>query len=281
MVGDGGVLVLSGAGLSTESGIPDYRGPTGKIRESAPVQHRDFISSAEARTRYWARSTVGWPHVRSAQPNRGHRAVAALEAAGLLIGVVTQNVDGLHQAAGSVNVLELHGSLHSVVCLGCGAICPRDQVQRAILRDNQGWHLLSARKTPDGDAVLPRTLIDTFVRPVCSVCGSDLKPDVVFFGDSVPADTIQGAWRMFEKARVLLVLGSSLTVYSGFRFAERASRQQIPVAIVNMGPTRADSIAAIKIEAALGETLSRLCDNLSQSVGPNPPEHPAAGSPRR
>jgi NAD-dependent SIR2 family protein deacetylase len=273
LVASKGVLVLSGAGMSTESGIPDYRGPTGKLRESSPILHREFLSSSAARSRYWARSTVGWPHVTSAQPNSGHLSITVLQSAGLVDSILTQNVDGLHQAAGSKDVLELHGSLHSVVCLGCAATFTRDEVQQMILRDNHGWNLQTARFTPDGDAVLPQSLVDAFIGPTCPACGADLKPDVVFFGDTVPATIVQRAWRMLELSRALLVLGSSLTVYSGFRFAERAARLGIPVAIVNIGPTRADAIAAVKVESSLGETLWRLCESLSLDVPSHQPAH--------
>ena len=255
---EGDVLVLSGAGLSTESGIPDYRGPTGRQRESSPIQYRDYVSSAEARRRYWARSTAGWPFVRAAQPNAGHRAVAELEHAGFVRGVITQNVDGLHQAAGSRAVVELHGSLASVVCLSCGTNESRDQLQGRMLRANPGWDLLAARKTPDGDAVLPQSLIDRFVVPECLACGGALKPAVVFFGENVPSSVVGAAWELLERSRAVLVLGSSLTVYSGFRFVDRATRQGKPVAVLNMGPTRADDVATFKIEQPLGAVLSRI-----------------------
>ena len=260
---DGEVLLLSGAGISTESGIPDYRGPTGQKRESDPIQYREFVTSAAARQRYWARSAVGWPRVRAAQPNAGHMAVAALQSAGLVSGVITQNVDGLHQAAGSSRVVELHGSLYRAVCLQCGRLSDRDALQSAMLADNPGWDAQQARITPDGDAVLPQDLIDRFRPPGCSACGGALKPHVVLFGENVPRAVVQRAWQLLQRARMLLVVGSSLTVYSGFRFAERAAREGKPLALLNLGPTRADRLATLKIEAPIGEALRAAAAELS------------------
>ncbi|TVQ36162.1 MAG: NAD-dependent protein deacetylase [Spirochaetaceae bacterium] len=263
LVKPGSVLLLSGAGISTESGIPDYRGPTGRRRASDPIQYREFVSSAAARRRYWARSAVGWPHVRRAEPNAGHRAVAELERAGLLSGVITQNVDGLHQAAGSRTVVELHGTLYRVVCLGCGALSDRDTLQQTMLLDNPDWNVEAARITPDGDAVLPQPLVDSFRPPRCERCGGALKPQVVLFGENVPCEVVQRAWDLLERSRTVLVVGSSLSVYSGYRFADRAAREGKPVALLNQGYTRADRLAALKIEAPIGRTLARLVDRLS------------------
>ena len=260
---DGEVLLLSGAGISTESGIPDYRGPTGQKRESDPIQYREFVTSAAARQRYWARSAVGWPRVRAAEPNAGHTAVAALQAAGLVTGIITQNVDGLHQAAGSRRVVELHGSLYRAVCLQCGRLSDRDALQSAMLAHNPGWETQQARITPDGDAVLPQELIDTFRPPECSTCGGALKPHVVLFGENVPRAVVQQAWQLLQHARMLLVVGSSLTVYSGFRFAERAAREGKPLALLNLGPTRADRLATLKIEAPIGQALQAAAAGLS------------------
>ncbi len=257
----GKVMVLSGAGISTESGIPDYRGPTGRKRESDPIRYREFVGSAATRRRYWARSAIGWPRVRAAEPNAGHRAVAALQAAGLVTGIITQNVDGLHDAAGSGRVVELHGSLYSVICLGCSRVCDRDAVQNTMIENNPGWDAHQARMTPDGDAVVPQELIDGFRTPACESCGGVLKPNVVFFGENVDRDVLQRAWALLEEARAVLVLGSSLTVHSGYRFVDKAYRQGKPIALVNEGPTRADRLATLKIEAPLGrtlETVSRL-----------------------
>ena len=257
----GKVMVLSGAGISTESGIPDYRGPTGRKRESDPIRYREFVGSAATRRRYWARSAIGWPRVRAAEPNAGHRAVAALQAAGLVTGIITQNVDGLHDAAGSGRVVELHGTLYSVICLGCARVCDRDAVQNTMIENNPGWDAHQARMTPDGDAVVPQELIDGFRTPACESCGGVLKPNVVFFGENVDRDVLRRAWALLEEARAVLVLGSSLTVHSGYRFVDKAYRQGKPIALVNEGPTRADRLATLKIEAPLGrtlETVSRL-----------------------
>ena len=251
----GNVMVLSGAGISTESGIPDYRGPTGRKRESDPIRYREFVGSAATRRRYWARSAIGWPRVRAAEPNAGHRAVAALQAAGLVTGIITQNVDGLHDAAGSGRVVELHGTLYSVICLGCARVCDRDAVQNTMIENNPGWDAHQARMTPDGDAVVPQELIDGFRTPACESCGGVLKPNVVFFGENVDRDVLRRAWALLEEARAVLVLGSSLTVHSGYRFVDKAYHQGKPIALVNEGPTRADRLATLKIEAPLGRTL--------------------------
>ena len=263
----GAVLLLSGAGISTESGIPDYRGPTGRLRESSPIQYREFVSSAAARQRYWARSAVGWPRVKAAQPNAGHRAVAALEQAGMVRGIITQNVDGLHQAAGSSNVVELHGTLYQVTCLQCGRLFDREQIQRDMLQANPGWEGTDALSTPDGDAVLQQAEIDGFRSPECGACGGELKPHVVFFGENVPRAVVDRAWEMLERSRAVLVAGSSLTVYSGFRFVDRAVRQGKPVAVINMGPTRADPLATLKVEAPLGAALAQLAQRLVRTSG--------------
>lgn len=263
----GSVLVLSGAGISTESGIPDYRGPTGRLRESSPIQYREFVSSAVARQRYWARSAIGWPRVRAARPNAGHRAVAALEHAGIVHGIITQNVDGLHQAAGSSNVVELHGTLYQVTCLQCDRLVDRETVQREMLQANPGWEASDALSTPDGDAVLDPEEIDGFRTPECRVCGGELKPHVVFFGENVPRAVVDRAWELLERSRAVLVAGSSLTVYSGFRFVDRAVRQGRPVAVVNIGPTRADSLAGLKIEAPLGAALTQVANRILRAAG--------------
>lgn len=261
------VVVLAGAGCSTESGIPDYRGPEGSLRARAPVQYQDFVRSEAARVRYWARSTVGWPRFSSARPNAAHRALARLEAGGVVQGVITQNVDGLHHAAGSRRVVELHGSLASVRCLECGRAVGRDAFQERLRALNAGW---AARLTPgseveaapDGDAELPAWAAESFRVPACEVCGGVVKPDVVFFGESVPAGTVEAAWRLFADGDVLLVVGSSLAVYSGRRFIYRARDEGVPIGIVNLGPTRADEMAAAKVEGPLGRVLPRLAEAL-------------------
>ena len=259
------VLALSGAGISTESGIPDYRSPEQLAKPRNPTRYHQFVGSAAARQRYWARSFRGWTRVAEAQPNRGHEALAQLEANGTLSGLITQNVDGLHQVAGSQHVLELHGGLDRVRCLECGALEPRPRLQRRMLHLNPdfGAHILSP--APDGDADLPEMLIDGFVVPSCLRCRGVLKPDVVFFGENVPKTWVERAWQMLEEAEVLLVVGSSLTVFSGYRFVARAAREGKPVAILNRGPTRGDAEATLKLEGALGELLPALSEKLEAS----------------
>ena len=256
----GGVCVLSGAGLSTESGIPDYRGPTGQLRARLPMTIGEFTASAAARRRYWARSHVGWRRMARARPNAGHRAVAALQRAGMISGVITQNVDGLHQTGGAGDVVELHGSLTRVVCLSCGAHSERaalDARLRAANRD-LGWTEVPSTN-PDGDVELAAARVDAFTLVGCEHCGADLlKPDVVFFGENVPRPRVQRCFELVAAASSLLVLGSSLTVMSGLRFVNRAHRDGIPVAIVNRGVTRGDPLAQIKLDAGLGETLTVL-----------------------
>jgi NAD-dependent SIR2 family protein deacetylase len=248
----GDVVVLTGAGASTASGIPDYRSPGRPVR--APLQHRDFVTSPAARARYWARSAIGWPTIAHARPNPAHDGLAALEDGGRLIGLITQNVDGLHQAAGSRAVCELHGSVHRVVCLGCGERIGRDRVQARILDENPSFSL-AAPALPDGDA--EACAPDDFRVPCCS-CGGVLKPDVVLFGDSVARDVVERCYGWVDSARMLLVVGSSLAVFSGYRFAVRAAERGIPIAIVNLGPTRADGIARWRIEADAGATIAAL-----------------------
>ena len=263
-------VVLAGAGCSTESGIPDYRGPEGSLRTRTPVQYQDFVRSEAARTRYWARSTVGWPRFSAARPNAAHHALARLEEGGAVRGVITQNVDGLHHAAGSRRVIELHGSLASVRCLGCGEGAARDEFQHQLLALNAEWAERLARpaaeggieQAPDGDAELPQWAMESFRVPGCEFCGGMIKPDVVFFGENVPAARVEEAWGLFGEAEVLLVAGSSLTVYSGRRFIYRARDEGVPIAVVNLGPTRADEMAAAKVEGRLGVVLPRLADHL-------------------
>ena len=259
LLADGGVVVLSGAGLSTESGIPDYRGPSGAaLRRHAPMTYQAFRRDPRARHRYWARSHLGWPTMRDAQPNDGHRAVAAWEQAGLVTGVITQNVDGLHQKAGSRAVVDLHGRLDRVACLDCRMQVSRDALHARVAAANPAWAALPTITNPDGDVELPDDAIDSFTMLDCTSCGGALKPDVVYFGESVPADRVERCYAMVDQARSVLVLGSSLTVYSGRRFVMRAQGSGIPVAVVNQGPTRADDVAAIRVAAPLGVTLTAL-----------------------
>ena len=264
LVGDGGVVVLSGAGISTESGIPDYRGPTGTARRATPMSVQTFTGSREARQRYWARSHLGWGLIKKARPNDGHHAVAALQQRGLLAGIVTQNVDGLHQAAGARDVLELHGNLERVVCLDCGDVSLRGELDRRLRGANLGWQATATAVNPDGDVELAD--VSGFRVVDCVVCGGVLKPDVVFFGENVPRDRVQRAFALVESAGSLLVLGSSLTVMSGYRFVLRAAKVGVPVAIVNDGTTRGDAQATVKVEGRLGEVLPSLLGYLTDQA---------------
>ena len=261
-------VALTGAGCSTESGIPDYRG-AGRPAPRHPIQHDAFVRKAEVRRRYWARSTLGWPRFSAAEPNVGHRALATLEHAGLLTGVITQNVDGLHHRAGSRAVVELHGALGWVSCLSCRAIERRAELQQRLVAANAVWleeRARAAAARPDGDAELDATEIAAFAIVDCGACGGVLKPEVVFFGGSVAEPTLAAAWTLFDRAEALLVIGSSLTVYSGFRFVRRAVERGMPVAIVNRGPTRADALAAVKLDAPVGEALPALALRLTGAV---------------
>ena len=264
ILGGGNVTVLSGAGLSTESGIPDYRGPSGQARRAGqPMTYQAFTGSAAARQRYWARSHLGWRHITGATPNSGHRAVALLERAGLVRAVITQNVDGLHQAAGAAAVTELHGSLHRVVCLGCWQRSPREELDERLLAANPGWASgisaagISAGEpavNPDGDVALEDT--SGFVVVDCTSCGGVLKPDVVFFGENVPRPRVSACFDLVSASSALVVLGSSLTVLSGLRYVRHAASLPIPVVIVNQGATRGDSLATVTLDAPLGPTLT-------------------------
>ena len=260
LVHDGGVAVLSGAGISTESGIPDYRGPTGAARPSSPMTYQAFTGDAAARRRYWARSHLGWKVIARAQPNAGHRAVAALQHAGVVDGVVTQNVDGLHTAAGSPDVVELHGNLDRVVCLTCGDLSARSFLAERLREANPDWSAEVTGVNPDGDVSLPDEALDGFRVVPCVVCGGVLKPDVVFFGETVPPERVAASFSLVERSRVLLVLGSSLKVMSGHRFVLRAAKLGIPVAIVNQGETRGDPHASLKVELPLGPALTSLVE---------------------
>jgi NAD-dependent SIR2 family protein deacetylase len=259
LLAEGGAVVLSGAGLSTDSGIPDYRGPSSARRRHAPMTYEAFVGDPVARHRYWARSHVGWGQIARAHPNAGHRAVAALQRAGLLRGVITQNVDGLHQAGGARDVVELHGALDRVVCLGCTATVPRTEVQDLLHALNPGFDAEAAvatRINPDGDAELDPALLDRFTMAACPVCGDGpLKPDVVFFGETVPRPRVERCFDLVAGARSLVVLGSSLTVMSGLRFVHAAVRADLPVAVVTAGPSRADAKATLRLDDPLGEVL--------------------------
>ena len=258
LVSRGGVLVLSGAGLSTESGIPDYRGPTGRLHPATPMTFQEFTGGPAARQRYWARSHRGWQRIQQAAPNDGHAAVARLQRAGLLSGIITQNVDGLHQAAGARAVIELHGGLDRVICLSCRAISDRDELDERLVAANPGARaaLSTGPVKPDGDVELAEPEIASFRLVDCLDCGAGpLKPDVVFFGENVPPERVASCYALVEASRLLLVLGSSLTVASGFRFVRRAAARGIAVAIINQGATRGDPLADLLLDGPLGELL--------------------------
>jgi NAD-dependent SIR2 family protein deacetylase len=258
LLGRGGVVVLSGAGLSTESGIPDYRGPTGLARRAEPMTYQAFTGAAAARQRYWARSHLGWQHIVRAAPNRGHQAVAEMQQRGLLSAIITQNVDGLHQAAGAQDVVELHGSLSRVICLRCGERTPREELDQRLRAANPDWAAQARQVNPDGDAVLDDEATDHFNVVDCLGCAGTLKPDVIFFGENVPPGRVADCYAQVSEARALLVLGSSLTVMSGYRFVRHAAKLGIPVAIINQGPTRGDAQATFTLDAPLGSALTTL-----------------------
>ena len=268
------LFVLTGAGCSTGSGIPDYRDEQGAWKRTPPVTYQAFVGDGITRRRYWARSLVGWPRIAQAQPNAAHRALAALEAQGRCSQLLTQNVDGLHQAAGSRAVIDLHGRLDAVVCLGCGALSSRADVQRRLAEANPAWAGLAAGAAPDGDADLEDRDFATFQVPACDACGGMLKPDVVFFGENVPRARVDAAMAGLAQADGMLVVGSSLMVYSGLRFVHAAVRAQIPVAAVNLGRTRADDLLRFRMAAPCGDALRFL---LATDV-PAPVMPPAAAA---
>ncbi|WP_199807888.1 NAD-dependent protein deacetylase [Streptomyces sp. NRRL S-350] len=252
----GGAVVLSGAGLSTESGIPDYRGATGRRRTGTPMTYQEFTGSESARRRYWARSHTGWPVFARARPNTGHHAVERLRRSGHVTAVITQNVDGLHRAAGTREAVELHGGLDRVVCLDCRRTSSRAELDLRLDELNRGFRRPGAVLRPDGDAQLSPELVAGFRVAPCTACGGVLKPDVVFFGENVPTARVERCCELVDAAEALVVLGSSLAVLSGLRFVRRAARADLPVVIVNQGPTRADDLAALRLDLPLGPTLS-------------------------
>jgi len=255
------LAVLTGAGVSTSSGIPDYRDESGEWKRTRPVEFRPFMTDPEVRQRYWARSTVGWPIIGRAQPNAAHRALAQLEAERRVQVLITQNVDGLHATAGSQNVIDLHGRLDAVRCMQCAHTLPRAELQRRLLADNPEWAKIEGSVAPDGDVDIEGRDYSGFMVPDCPQCGGILKPDVVFFGENVPRERVDRAFEGVTEADALLVVGTSLMVYSGFRFVEAAAAAGKPIAAVNRGRTRADHLFALKIDApseqALGEMLAR------------------------
>jgi len=265
IVAQGEALVLTGAGCSTASGIPDYRGPNGAFtRGHQPMTYQQFLRDPEGRRRYWARGHVGWSQFAQARPNRAHRAIAALEERGLVSGVITQNVDGLHQAAGSREVIDLHGRLDRVVCLQCDAVESRDDVHRRLTEANPDLRVDTDTINPDGDVDLDDSILASFTMVQCLECGGDLKPDVVYFGESVPPERVEMAYRWVDRARSVVVIGSSLTVYSGRRFVIRAHKEDKAVAIVNNGPTRGDEFASVRIDDDVCRVLESLVSQSSK-----------------
>lgn len=256
------LFVLTGAGISTESGIPDYRDADGEWKHRQPMQYREFTGSAAARRRYWARSLVGWRRIAGAEPNAAHRALGRLEVAGRVRCLVTQNVDSLHRKAGSRRLIDLHGRLDRVKCLGCRMAFRRDRFQSELERLNPGWGDASATVAPDGDARLGDVDTESFEVPECPRCGGILKPAVVFFGEPVPPRRVTRAFAALEQADAALVAGSSLMVYSGYRFARAAADRGIPLALINLGRTRADDEATLKLVGRCGDVLPRLVARL-------------------
>jgi NAD-dependent SIR2 family protein deacetylase len=255
--------VLTGAGVSTGSGIPDYRDAQGAWKRPAPVRFQDFMAETLTRQRYWARSLVGWPVFSQAQPNAAHQALARLEQAGYVQALITQNVDGLHQRAGSQRVVDLHGRLDQVVCMGCGQRLARADFQHQLVAANPDWQHLSASAAPDGDADLAGVDFAAFQVPACPACGSILKPDVVFYGENVPGARRQEAMDHLAASGALLVVGSSLMVYSGLRFVHAAKQAGLPVAAINLGQMRDDALLDLKLAQACAPALSSLADLLA------------------
>ncbi|SFU53720.1 NAD-dependent protein deacetylase [Halomonas korlensis] len=261
------LAVLTGAGISTASGIPDYRDASGDWKRSPPMQHQQFMASQASRQRYWARALVGFRALQDARPNAAHHSLAKLEASGRVMGVITQNVDGLHQRAGSRNVIDLHGRADVVRCMSCRAKRMRHDLHAELMDRNPHWSTRGALAGPDGDADL-ETDFSGFEVPSCSRCGDGIyKPDVVFFGDSVPRSSVERAFALLEASDALLVVGSSLMVFSGFRFARAAAKQGKPIACLNLGRTRADTLYTVKVSAPAEEGLARMVASLERVSG--------------
>lgn len=264
------MLVLTGAGISLDSGIPTYRDQRGCWLHPPPIQEQAFLRDADTRRRYWARSWYGWPVVRDAQPNGAHIALAQLEQQDHIELLITQNVDRLHQRAGSRNVVDLHGRVDRARCMACAAVYCRDAVQR-LLQDENAWPLRTQHATrPDGDMDVPGSLWSGLQLPRCSQCTADLRPDVVFFGGTVPKETVQTCHEALERADALLVVGSSLTVFSGYRFCRWAHQLGKPVAIINPGVTRADAMAQVRLFSPAAPLLQRLAAALHPNISPLP-----------
>jgi len=256
------LTVLSGAGCSTGSGIPEYRDDAGNWKHRKPVQLAEFMSSVGIRRRYWAQSFAGWIRISEAKPNAAHVALASLEKAHRIRCVITQNVDNLHRRAGSRSVIDLHGVLHRVRCFHCRATMSREAFQQQLAERNPGWTATVCEFTPDGDARLAMPDFGAYAVPDCVACGGILKPDVVFFGEAVPPRRVEEASESVRRSEALLVVGSSLMVFSGFRLVRMAQALGKPIAIVNRGTTRADHLAAHKVTADCETMLSRLADDL-------------------
>jgi len=250
------LFVLTGAGCSTDSGIPDYRDANGDWKRSPPVNFQAFMGSAAMRQRYWARSFVGWPRFRCAGPNGAHEALARLEQQDRLELLVTQNVDGLHQAAGSTQVIDLHGRLDRVRCMDCDFLEPREELQAELMRGNSHWSRLQGQSAPDGDADLEGLSFHEFVVPMCVRCGGVLKPDVVFLGEGVPRPRVDAAMQALERADAVLVVGSSLMMYSGYQFVRSAANSGKAIAAVNLGRTRADELLTLKVSEPCAQALA-------------------------
>lgn len=260
------LFVLTGAGCSTESGIPDYRDASGEWKRARPVMFQDFLSDPHVRRRYWARSLVGFRRMHAARPNDAHRSLARLERQGRIVQLVTQNVDGLHQAAGSRDVIDLHGRIDMVRCMDCERRMRREHLQMELEQRNPAFASLEAIAAPDGDADLEAEAFDAFDVPGCEACGGLLKPDVVFFGEGVPTERVRLAMAALETADAMLVVGSSLMVYSGYRFVRAMAEAGRPIAAVNLGRTRADDLLTLKIEERCGCALSFLLDEPSTTA---------------
>jgi NAD-dependent SIR2 family protein deacetylase len=252
------ILVLTGAGISQDSGIPTYRDNAGKWLSRTPILAQKFLTDSHTRQRYWVRSYYGWPLMRDAKPNAAHLALAEMERQGQIELLITQNVDRLHQQAGSENVVDLHGRVDQVRCLGCGTICPRSHIQTRLREQNNlPEHILQSPR-PDGDMEVPESLITALTSPTCESCDGNLIPNVVFFGGSVPPETVERCMSALENADALLVLGSSLSVLSGFRFCQQAHKLGKPIAIVNPGATRADDLAQLRLYSDAGPLLEKV-----------------------
>ncbi len=266
LTADRPAIVLTGAGISTDSGIPAYRDDTGTWVQPKPVQAQDFRKSSQVRQRYWLRSMLGWPKFHQAIPNRSHHALRKLEQAGLVSCIITQNVDSLHQKSGSNHVIDLHGALAKVTCLTCGTLTLRQDLQEQLRQVNSDFLDTASVTGPDGDA-RPVASADTpslahFKVIDCQACGGLLKPDVVFYGENVPSERVSNCMQQLQAAGMLLCIGTSLTVMSGFRFCRKASQTDKPIAIINQGKTRADDLAHCRVPLACEGVLQRLCNEL-------------------